>query len=944
MVPKILLPLATAFFLPFLIVAQNLGGNPPGIKWQQINTNTARVIFPAGLDSQASRINNIVHLFDSITTPTIGARQRKWNIVLLNQTTIPNAYVRLAPVISEFNMTPDQDNFTNGSLRWDDNLVIHENRHMQQFANFNNGLTKVFSFFLGQEGQLLANGIAIPDYFFEGDAVWQETLVSAQGRGRLPEFYNGLKALWLSGKQYSWMKLRSGSLKDYTPGHYELGYQLVAYGNEKYGSDFWRNVTTDAVKFKGLFYAFNKAIEKYSGETYRQFRQSALNYFKTQTIPGNTAGDTLTYLTPVIKNTVADYLFPVFVSDDTILVTKQSYKEVNSFYLIIKGKEKKLRIKNLVLDDYFSYKNGRVVYASYQSDPRWANRNFSNIQVFNIYTKKRRQLTFKNKYFSPDINSDGTEVLAVHVDVNGASNLHRINVQTGLVTLEIPNRENYFFTQTKYISINTAISAVRDINGRMALVKLNLLNGETEVITPFSFNVVGYPFVKGDTVYYSAMDNKTPSDKIFAVDLKSKNIFLLTNNVNGIYQPAVNTKGELLFSAFTADGYRLAKTGAPLLNWKAVAPSGLIEVSNVAAGNALAKNGAGILYTLKDIKNVPESYRKSFQLFNFHSWRPVVNDPEYGYTFYSDNILSTFSNALTYTYNRNDRSHTFGFDGVFAGWFPVLALGAEESFNRQVDTALGKGVAFNSAKINTSINIPLSFVGGTTSKYINFGTGYNIEQQYYSGIGKNVFNNKAIRYASSFIAFSNVSRQAIQNINPRWSQSITINYRNEFNFRNSHKLVSAASFYLPGLFVNNSLVIDGAYQTRDTLPDLFSNNFSYSRGYDGLSTRKMYKVGANYHFTLGYPDWGVGNMIFFQRVRANAFYDHTIATARFTDGSLRDIKNRSAGGELYFDTKLWNELQATFGIRFSHLMDTNFRNPGVKNRWEIIIPIGLIPN
>ena len=196
------------FLLPLHGIAQNFGGNVPSIKWKQINTPKARVIFPAGLDSQANRIANVVQLMDSATSKTIGGHQQKWNIVLQNQTTIPNAYVRKAPIMSELNMLPPQDNFSEGSVRWDDNLIIHEERHMQQFSNFNKGFTKVFSFFLGQQGQLLANGIFLPDYFFEGDAVWQETLVSAQGRGRMPSFFNGFKSIWLENKKYPWMKDR----------------------------------------------------------------------------------------------------------------------------------------------------------------------------------------------------------------------------------------------------------------------------------------------------------------------------------------------------------------------------------------------------------------------------------------------------------------------------------------------------------------------------------------------------------------------------------------------------------------------------------------------------------------------------------------------------------------------------------------------------------------
>src|SRR5918993_2034884 len=439
-------------FFPLLILAQEFGGHPPYIKWQQINGTDARVIFPKGLDSQARRIHNINRLLNATTKATLGGNQRKWNIVLLNQTTIPNAYVRMAPIVSELYMKPAQNNFSSGSLRWDDNLIIHENRHIQQFSNFTGGLTNLFAFFLGQEGQLLANGITIPDYFFEGDAVLQETLVSGQGRGRMPSFYNGMKSLWLAKRNYNWMKLRSGSLKDYTPDHYELGYQLVSYGSEKYGEDFWKKVTTDAVRFKGVFYAFNKAIERHSGEAYPIFRQNALNFFREKTLA---AGDQLpaveNFITPVQKNNVVDYLYPVYAGDDSIFVTKQSYKSVSSFYLLTGNREEKLRVKDFIIDDYFSYRGGKILYATYKPDARWANKNYSVIQVFDVASGQQRQLTSKSNYFSPDLSHNGTEVVAVQVNADGTNNLHRMSSTTGQVVFVVPNPKNYFFTQTKYL-------------------------------------------------------------------------------------------------------------------------------------------------------------------------------------------------------------------------------------------------------------------------------------------------------------------------------------------------------------------------------------------------------------------------------------------------------------------------------------------------------------
>lgn len=942
--------LAFLFLLSsFSLSAQNFGGNPSAIKWYQVNTDKARVIFPAGLDSQAKRIAGIMKLLGDSTAGSIGGRQKKWNVILQNQSTISNAYVRMAPVMSEFYMMTGQDNFSFGSLRWDDNLAIHENRHMQQLSNFNKGFTKVFSFFLGEEGQLLANGMTIPDYFFEGDAVWQETLVSAQGRGRMTSFYNGFKSLWLADKNYSWMKLRNGSYKDLVPDHYELGYQLTAYGYEKYGAGFWNKVTNDAVRFRSVFYPFNRAVERYSGKTYRQFTKDAMQYFKNRALPAQTkAATALTYLTEAEKNNVIDYRFATFINDDSILVTKRSYKAIPAFCIISKGKETSIRLRDIGIDDYYSYRNGKVVYAAYQSDPRWTNREYSVIKLLDMYTGRQRQITSQSRLFSPDINEAGTEILAVEVKPDGSNHLVRIDAQTGKQTATTPNSQNYFFTQSKFINSGTAVSAARSPEGTMALITIDLTNGTINELTPFSYNVIGYPFVRGDVVYFNAMYDQ--SDAIFAVNMTNKKIYKLTENNNGVYSPAVNEKGELLLSAFTSNGYRLASVTLQKESWTEFSPGDMIAGNDrYFAAASLQISGKGILAKLKEadletaVKSPVTKYRKSFRLFNFHSWRPVVADPEYGYSLYGDNVLSSFKSAVTYTYNRSDMSHTLGFNAIYAGWFPVLNAGVETSFNRTVDTALGKSVSYNAATVKAGISVPLRFINGRTSKFLNFGAGYNSEQYYYRGVGKNVFSNNAINYGNAFFSFSNISQKARQHINPRWAQSLSLDYRDAFNFRNSYKFVGHASFYLPGIARNHSLVINTAYQKRDTMADLFSKNFAYSRGYEALSTRRMYKVGVNYQLPVVYPDWGFANLLYFQRVRANAFYDYTNAKAR-VNNVLTEIKNRSTGAEVYFDTKIWNAYPVSFGVRFSHLLDTDLLNPLVKNRWEIIIPIGLIPD
>ena len=121
----------------------------------------------------------------------------------------------------------------------------------------------------------------------------------------------------------------------------------------------------------------------------------------------------------------------------------------------------------------------------------------------------------------------------------------------------------------------------------------------------------------------------------------------------------------------------------------------------------------------------------------------------------------------------------------------------------------------------------------------------------------------------------------------------------------------------------------------------FSDNFPFSRGYSAENFYQLYRLSANYHFPLAYPDWGFGGIVYFLRIRANAFYDYTHALDFFNSGTKFLQQYRSFGSEIFFDTKWWNELPVSFGIRYSHLLDPDIegRRP---NQWELILPINLL--
>ena len=408
-----LLLLCFSFFTFHFSQAQQFGGTPSSIKWRQVNTDTVRIIFPEGLDSVAQRIASITGRLQRNYSNSIGSTLRKISIVLQKDVTVSNAFVALGPYRSEYYLMPPQNAFELGAQNWADNLAIHEFRHVQQYSNFNVGLSKAFSVLFGEYGQSFANAAAVPDWFFEGDAVYNETMLSEQGRGRLPLFFSGYKSLYYDNRHYSYMQLRNGSLLHYIPGHYELGYPLVAYGREKYGNDFWKKVTQDAAAYRLLFYPMQGAIRKYTGTSYQQFVKDAFSFYEQQWNKDKEQ-TSLQWLTETKKNNVVNYQYPYAAEDDTLIVLKTTGTDIPAFYKIdAKKTETKIAVRDIAYDDYFSYNNGKIIYASFEPDIRWGNRDYSVIRILDLQTKEEKKVTTHSKYFSPDISHDGKTIAAV---------------------------------------------------------------------------------------------------------------------------------------------------------------------------------------------------------------------------------------------------------------------------------------------------------------------------------------------------------------------------------------------------------------------------------------------------------------------------------------------------------------------------------------------------
>lgn len=920
--------------------AQTFGGNPPSIKWQQVNTPTARVIFSQGMDSVALRVAQTIARMNHVIQPTIGFKQRQVSIVLQNQTTISNAYVGLAPFRSEFYLTAGQNSFDVGSLPWPEQLAIHEFRHVQQYNNFNVGLSHGLNIIFGEGGQALANALSVPDWFFEGDAVYNETLVSRQGRGRLPFFFNGYRALWAADKDYSFMKLRNGSYLDYTPNHYPLGYMMVSYGREKYGNAFWKDVTHDAAAFSPFFYPLQGAIKKHGGVGYTDFRNAALGHFKTAFDAD--AKDQR----PNAKKQhfIADQEYPAYINDSTLIYLKNSYTHIPQFVIKTGDKERAIAVQGFTTDNYFSYHDGKVVYAGYRPDLRWGYRNYNELIVLDINTGKEQRITRKTKYFSPAFSADGKRIAVVQLAASGKSELHVLNAEDGKLLSVVPNTGGLYYTYPKFYGNDQLLSAVRNFTGEMSLALIDIKSGAAKYLLPFSFEPIAFPQLQGDTVYFSKTSGL--NDKLFALSISTNKLFEvkgIPQNAIGYYQPAIS-QNKLAWTSFTAFGYQLSEANRADVQLNNVSNSQAFSGLPGMNISALKKDSAAnLLATVKPDSLPVTKYSKLHGLFNFHSIFPSLDDPNYSLQLVGNNVLNTFESQLTFTYNRDEGYKQIGYDATYGAFFPYLIAGADYAFDRR-GFYKGNSIYYNETSIHGGLQVPFNLSSSKNSTSLSLSSSLYYSANNFQQPFRAMFKDSHYTYLSSTVSFGNQMQQARQQINPHLAQSIYVNYKTSVSSMDATQLLTIGTFYFPGLSANHSFVVSGAYQHRGENRGIgFSNDFPFSHGYTAESLDNMNKFAASYHFPIAYPDAGFGNLLYIKRLRGNFFYDQTHATAAnfFTDGSALKANFRTAGAALFFDTKWFNQASITFGVRYSRLLDRDLFGGNGRNRFELVLPVAI---
>ncbi|RMF61926.1 MAG: hypothetical protein D6743_12865 [Calditrichaeota bacterium] len=197
----------------------------------------------------------------------------------------------------------------------------------------------------------------------------------------------------------------------------------------------------------------------------------------------------------------------------------------------------------------------RLAFANNSARSKGGSRYY-DLYIYDLAKRKKQRVTRALRAHSPDWSPDGKRLVFV-VGKDGTENIATIELASGKIEFltEFKNGEQVY--QPRWSPDGQKVLlAMSTANGR-DLYLLDVHSHELSALVDDEFDARDAVFgPRGRKIYFSW--DRTGIFNIYAKDLESGEIEQFTNVVGGAFMPAVSPSGEIAYSLFTSDGYKLA--------------------------------------------------------------------------------------------------------------------------------------------------------------------------------------------------------------------------------------------------------------------------------------------------------------------------------------------------------------------------------------------------
>jgi hypothetical protein len=853
------------------------GQDPAGIKWLQIKTGRFTVIYPEKYSYEGIEFARTLDKSESALHSLFPVKKFRLPVVLHSYTTEANGYVAWAPKRMEIYPTPEQNTIP---LENKTQLTLHELTHVMQMESLNSSTTHVLSFLFGEQA-VGAFAAFLPLWYMEGNAVFAESILSESGRGRNPDFLKGLKALAVEkGTIYKYDKMVDGSYRNFVPDHYQSGYQAVTWSLASRDMQLWNKVLSFTAREPFVINPVNVFLSNNYKLTKRKLFTETFDTLTTLWKNDIEKSGAVEYkaLNPIKDKQFANYYCPLQADAESIIAIKTSLIDPSSFVRINPAtrQEKSIFIPGYIYPYFFSLGGDKLCWVETSVDPRWANRQYSVIRIFNLHSGISRRLTKKSRFMSASISPDGKVIAASENSVGNKNSLVFLNSSDGSELDRIAVPGNAYLQRPQWSSDGRKVTVILLTDKGEGIASYEKASSLWQTLIEPGRNDIQSSVLRNDTLFFTSSASGVENGYLMTPE---GTIQAITNSRFGI-NDLTPAGGNVIFSDYTSLGNDICSLAIPS-----------------ASGNYLIEPAKSALlidrFQIKPEENdagestyTPAPYRKWQHLFNLHSWMPFYADPQLiesdpqsirpGVTLMSQNILSTLTTTVSYEYSDMKRNilHT-GF--TWKGWYPVLETQLDYGdypviYKMPADPAPVR--IYPGFKFKNTISLPLSFYSGRFNQFIYLSATADVSNNYIFISNSYGYDIRHTQLTSRFYIY-NYYKSSVRDIYPRWAQMIDIigaTWPWDADFFGPDLAVKTA-LYFPGLWRNNSVRIRLETERQSFSEYLSSNRVNFPRSYKNIISGKLNFYSAEYFMPLCYPDFNISSVFYLTRLRGSIFYD-----------------------------------------------------------------------
>lgn len=729
-----------AFAVPASAQFYTPGEDPSSLRWNYIETDNFRVIYPDGRDSLALRYARSLESWresvgGSILLAPNDAFRKRHPVILHTESSYSNGFVSWAPRRMELYTCPEP--YGPSGLPWMTNLAIHESRHVAQMQVGNYRSNRPFGWFLGQIWSGACAGLYYKTDFLEGDAVVTETALSPTGRGRNADFLNYYMTAFDNGDWRSWLRWMGHSQKHYTPDHYALGYMY--YSGMRYFYDA-PNLSGEYLDLLGrrpfeLFtfqdkvakahtdsLNFNRAFRPIAEKTYGIWKDNA--EARRPYIPTEQIVRTPKKHTEYHDNVLMDgnLMFSVRermdFSPQLVRMDSLGHEKVVSSFSPLSGML------------YFAPGHNRFFWSETIYDPRWGHRSKSVIRYRDMNGGRAHNLTRKGRFFNPNPSPSENHIAVTEYPVEGGSLLTILSAHTGKEEASFKAPDSLQIVESAWLGDAIYVSAISPAGFGVYHFHAPVLyehdlgtsidddahffdhDGNTAydfetILAPQPVKIKNFGY-HGDRIMFTC--DRTGADELYLLDPETGELQQKTSTRYGGSEYQFSEDGKwLVFSLNTHKGSLISRTPADSLFSRKVDWSDHYRYP-IADAMAEQEKSFGKEIIPPDSVRVssPEKYRKLPHLFNFHSWAPfyvnVDNIMAFSYdhvydlvglgaSALSQNALGTAVTQLGYCAHKDPMDkdlwrHSGHIKYTYKGWYPVFEASLDVNDRGREDTRL----------------------------------------------------------------------------------------------------------------------------------------------------------------------------------------------------------------------------------------------------------------